>query len=140
MFKILFVLFERFPTKEKSNISVSKQSVFKTSLRSGTQKVALSLSFVKGKRQKKSEEAICVDDDQYKKYMKQCMKYPIVERKIVFRAYANCADHEKYITEDLIKQKDELDIVWLVSDVHTMVLQGGVWYIQGIENRLSMKW
>ncbi|MBQ6788417.1 MAG: CDP-glycerol glycerophosphotransferase family protein [Lachnospiraceae bacterium] len=65
-----------------------------------------------------------MDDDQYKKYMKQCMKYPIAERKIVFRTYANYADHEKYITEALIKQTDELDIVWLVSDAHTMVLQG----------------
>lgn len=76
------------------------------------------------KRQKKPKEVIRVHDEQYKNYMQQCMNYSIEERKIVFRAYANYADHGKYITEALIKETDELDIVWLVSDINTVVPQG----------------
>lgn len=53
-----------------------------------------------------------------------------LQRKIVFRAFGDYADHEKYITEALLRTGEDIDLVWLVSDLRAEVPAGVrvVWY------------
>lgn len=53
-----------------------------------------------------------------------CRKEPIDTRKIFFRAYGDYADHGKYITDALLKIRDDLDIVWVVSDWAAQLPEG----------------
>lgn len=62
--------------------------------------------------------------EEYRKYSLKCIKYPINRKKIVFRSFGNYADHEKYITEALLKISNNLDIVWLVSRLDIEVPEG----------------
>lgn len=72
------------------------------------------------------EKGLCIKEGLLKKerrfeYSLQCIKYPIDKKKIVFRAFADYADHEKYISESLLKCNKNLDLVWLVSDLKAAV-------------------
>lgn len=53
-----------------------------------------------------------------------CEKECIQKRKVFFKAYADYADHGKYITEALLNIRQDLDIVWSVSDLRTEVPSG----------------
>lgn len=60
------------------------------------------------------------------KFAKECCeKEQIGKKKVFFKAYADYADHGKYITEALLKIRNDLDIVWAVNDLRTEV-PGGV--------------
>lgn len=50
-------------------------------------------------------------------YMQACMEKPVAPNKVLFSSFANYADHEKYISEALIRLRPDLDIVWLVDDL-----------------------
>lgn len=56
-----------------------------------------------------------------KQYVEKYAKQSINEHKIVFRAFGNYSDHEKYITEALLKKRKDMDLVWLVSNLKTPV-------------------
>ncbi len=51
-------------------------------------------------------------------------KYPVRKKKILFSAFGTYCDHGKYITEELIRQKKEYEIVWAVTDDSVKVPQG----------------
>ena len=55
---------------------------------------------------------------------KCCKEEKIEDKKIFFRAFADYADHGKYITEALLTMREDLDIVWSVSSLGTEVPQG----------------
>lgn len=57
-------------------------------------------------------------------YVEKYLHADIQNRKILFRAFGDYADHEKYITEALLKTGQNFDLVWLVSDIHTRVPKG----------------
>lgn len=63
-------------------------------------------------------------EDEKASYAGRYLEAEIQERKILFRAFGDYADHEKYITEALLKAGQNLDLVWLVSDLHTEVPAG----------------
>lgn len=58
------------------------------------------------------------------KWAEECCQKPISLKKIVFEAYGTYTDHGKYITEQLIKSRQDLDIVWVVNDLRTKVPKG----------------
>lgn len=58
------------------------------------------------------------------KWVEECCKNPIQSGKIVFEAYGTYTDHGKYITEELLKCRRDLDIVWMVNDLRINVPQG----------------
>lgn len=62
--------------------------------------------------------------EQYVRYVKSCLYKPIEKKKIVFRAFSDYGDHEKYITEAILKFRKDLDLVWLVSDLNVEVPNG----------------
>lgn len=53
-----------------------------------------------------------------------CRHERVDRRKLFFRAYGDYADHEKYITEALLKTGEDLDLVWSVHDLAAEVPQG----------------
>lgn len=53
-----------------------------------------------------------------------CRQYPVEKKKVFFRAYGDYTDHGKYITEALVKARKDLDIVWALDDMTTMVPKG----------------
>lgn len=57
-------------------------------------------------------------------YVEKYLHADIQNRKILFRAFGDYADHEKYITEALLKTGQNFDLVWLVFDIHTRVPKG----------------
>lgn len=57
-------------------------------------------------------------------YAKLCCQDSIVPNKIIFYAFGNYADHGKYITEALLRIRDDLDIVWCVKAMSVQVPQG----------------
>lgn len=58
------------------------------------------------------------------KWVDECCKRPINSQKIIFEAYGTYADHGKYITEQLLKLRQDLDIVWVVHNLNTKVPKG----------------
>lgn len=54
-------------------------------------------------------------------YVEKYLHADIQDRKILFRAFGDYADHEKYITEALLRTGQDFDLVWLVSDMRTQV-------------------
>lgn len=62
-------------------------------------------------------------------YAKVCCDKPIQRNKIVFRSFDTYSDHGKYITEQLLKQRRALDIVWILRDLQEEVPEGvrAVW-------------
>lgn len=49
---------------------------------------------------------------------------PIERNKIIFRGAGSYSDHGKYITEQLLKCDENLDIVWIVNKLDKQVPQG----------------
>lgn len=70
--------------------------------------------------------AVNLDDPMLKiEYAKECCsKEKIENKKVFFRAYADYADHGKYITEALLKLRKDLDIIWAVDDLTAKVPEG----------------
>ncbi len=58
------------------------------------------------------------------RWVEECCKKPINPKKIVFEAYGTYTDHGKYITEQLLKLRQDLDIVWVVRNLNTKVPKG----------------
>lgn len=58
------------------------------------------------------------------RWVEECCKNPINPKKIVFEAYGTYTDHGKYITEQLLKCRQDLDILWVVNDLRTKVPKG----------------
>lgn len=68
---------------------------------------------------------ITIDNESAKaEYAKVCCKKPINIRKIVFYSFRSYSDHGKYIAEALLKTKQELDLVFFVKDLGTVVPEG----------------
>lgn len=66
-----------------------------------------------------------IEADEYiKNYVEESCKVMINNKKIVFWAFNQYADHGKYITEALLSMRDDLDIVWLVNDLRYTVPKG----------------
>lgn len=59
-----------------------------------------------------------------KDYASQCCQENMNSQKIVFYSFGTYSDHGKYITEALLKLRKDLDIVWLLNDLHTEVPEG----------------
>lgn len=58
------------------------------------------------------------EDNKIEKFVKGCIEqYAVNPRKIIFCGFGTYSDHGKYITEQLIKQTEEIDIVWAVTDL-----------------------
>lgn len=53
-----------------------------------------------------------------------CQKNTVDAHKVFFRTYGKYTDHQKYITEALLKLREDLDIVWEVSDLAEIVPDG----------------
>ena len=64
--------------------------------------------------------------DSYKtRYAKECTeKYPIENNKIVCYGFGGYADHEKYITEALLKMNKNLHLIWIVKKFPVDVPEG----------------
>lgn len=57
--------------------------------------------------------------------VKDCIKkYAVDPGKIVFCGFGTYSDHGKYITEQLLKQSENIDIVWAVTDLSAGVPNG----------------
>lgn len=59
-----------------------------------------------------------------KEYVDDCCKRPIQGNKIVFKSFDTYSDHGKYITEQLLKKSNSLDIVWILKDLQEEVPEG----------------
>ena len=57
-------------------------------------------------------------------FVEICCREPIERNKLVFFSFGTYSDHGKYITEALLKTGQNLDIVWVVSDMRTEVPKG----------------
>ena len=55
-------------------------------------------------------------EENTKQYIKKCCKEKIKDKKIVFINQNSYCGHGKYITEQLLKIRKDLDIVWFVED------------------------
>lgn len=84
-------------------------------------------------RNKNSRSKEALSENEKEKYVEKYLKAEIQERKILFRAFGDYADHEKYITEALLKTGQNLDLVWLVLDLHT-------WVPDGVRKVLHSNW
>lgn len=51
-------------------------------------------------------------------------KQAVFPQKILFITYGNYLDHEKYICNELLKQEQKLDMVWIVSDLRAELPSG----------------
>lgn len=77
--------------------------------------------------QRKQHTEIYKDTDtkiRMKEYVDACCKKPIQRNKIVFRSFDTYSDHGKYITEQLLKRSNRLDIVWVLKDLQEKVPEG----------------
>lgn len=59
-----------------------------------------------------------------KEFVDICSLHPIKKNKIVFKSFGTYSDHGKYITEQLLKLKQNLDIVWILNKLDSEVPQG----------------
>lgn len=57
-------------------------------------------------------------------YVQEFCNKDIVQNKIMFMSFGEYSDHGKYITEQLLSIRDDLDIVWLVDNPKTIVPAG----------------
>lgn len=64
-------------------------------------------------RQLKSPEAY---QQRLDEYARQYAGLPVNPKKVLFSSFANYADHEKYISQALMRLRSDMDIVWLVND------------------------
>lgn len=71
------------------------------------------------------EKHIPITDEQRKQFANMCCtQYEINENKIFFNSYGKYTDHGKYITEALLRIRDDLDIVWVLSNLEVEVPSG----------------
>ena len=119
-------IFEKYAPEEMVIVITSTNYYEQIALQLQSYKIYnyFSILIMEADKRKNKAEGAYVQSDQYKKYMQQCMSYPIESRKIVLRAFADYADHEKYMTEALMRERTDLNIVWLVSDINVAVPQG----------------
>lgn len=59
-----------------------------------------------------------------KAYSEECFREPISENKVIFYSFGTYSDHGKYIAEQLLKIRKDLDIVWLLNDAETELPEG----------------
>lgn len=59
-----------------------------------------------------------------KTYVDACCNKAIQMNKIMFKSFDTYSDHGKYITEQLLKMSDRLDIVWILEDIQEEVPAG----------------
>lgn len=59
-----------------------------------------------------------------KEYAETCCKKAIQMNKILFKSFDTYSDHGKYITEQLLKMSDRLDIVWILENIQEEVPRG----------------
>lgn len=64
------------------------------------------------------------NEQEYKDYIHRCCQEKIDNSKIVVYAFGYYSDHGKYITEALLRIRKDLDIVWLLNDIHAEVVEG----------------
>lgn len=58
-------------------------------------------------------------------YVQKCLtETKINEKKIVFWAFNSYCDHGKYITEQLVRLRQDIDIVWIVDNLKIQVPKG----------------
>ncbi len=50
-------------------------------------------------------------------YARKYAGLPINPKKVLFSSFANYADHEKYISQALMRLRPDVEIVWLVNDL-----------------------
>ncbi len=55
-------------------------------------------------------------DEIRERYYSRCCLLPIKTNKILFRAFDSYADHGKYISEMIVKKREDIDVVWIVYD------------------------
>lgn len=76
------------------------------------------------KAERKNAEYKQFSLDETYEYMYQKYGKEPLQKKIVFRAFGDYADHEKYITEALLRTDEKVDLVWLVSNLRADVPKG----------------
>ena len=64
------------------------------------------------------------EEESLDEYREKCCKEEIRSKKIVFFNQGNYGGHGKYITEQLLKRREDLEIVWLVDRFLTEVPEG----------------
>lgn len=64
------------------------------------------------------------ESEKRKAFAEKCCNYEIEKKKIVFRSFGNYSDHQKYITEALLKLRKDLDIVWMVRKFDIAMPEG----------------
>ena len=77
--------------------------------------------------QKRGERKIDVNEAEReitRGYVEESLKLPIEPKKIVFYTMGTYAGHGKYIIEQLLKKRSDLDVVWLVHDLKAEVPAG----------------
>lgn len=57
-------------------------------------------------------------------YAQICCREEINYKKIFFYSFGTYSDHGKYITEAILRTRADLDIVWMVNNLHTQVPKG----------------
>lgn len=83
------------------------------------------LSIMEGNNKCLSDETHGIKTNDRMEYARECCAGKEIEnKKIFFKAYADYADHGKYITEALLKIRNDLDIVWAVGDLTAIVPKG----------------
>lgn len=65
-----------------------------------------------------------VPNEAYERYVREYCQKKIEEKKVVFYNQGGYCGHGKYITEQLLRLRNDLDIVWLVKDLSLIVPQG----------------
>lgn len=70
------------------------------------------------------KEIANVGDNYIKKCISNALENAIEEKKVYIRSFGTYSDHAKYITNSLLKIRDDLDIVWSVSDLRTETPKG----------------
>lgn len=63
-------------------------------------------------------------DAMVKAYVDTCCQKPVQMNKIMFKSFDTYSDHGKYITEQLLKMSNGLDIVWILNDLREEVPAG----------------
>ena len=59
-----------------------------------------------------------------KAYVEECCKEELKENKVVFYSFGTYSDHGKYIARQLLKAREDLDIVWLLNDTDIELPEG----------------
>lgn len=81
---------------------------------------------MEGKKRVSSQEEVQVIDDAQvlREYARECCRESIKDFKIVICTFGTYSDHGKYIAEALLRIRNDLDIVYLLRNLHVKVAQG----------------